>query len=164
MLPAPALKCKWKSFSSYYLLICFRFPFTVYWTRKSRLGTKTTVRALYRVLHHSTRSTRPHFPPNLSPNCHALCFLWIPGFQHSGKEPENPQMVSTKQLLTTIESALLGPSPPSPAQRIELIHAIHNSLSSFKSLLSYLVYFLFFSFASLQLTKKKKRKKKKMLV
>lgn len=46
-------------------------------------------------------------------------------------------MVSTKQLLTTIESALLGPSPPSPAQRIELIHAIHNSLSSFKSLLSY---------------------------
>lgn len=47
-------------------------------------------------------------------------------------------MVSTKQLLTTIESALLGPSPPSPAQRIELIHAIHNSLSSFKSLLSYL--------------------------
>ncbi|KAH9761847.1 nuclear pore complex protein NUP205 [Citrus sinensis] len=46
-------------------------------------------------------------------------------------------MVSTKQLLATIESALLGPSPPSPAQRIELIHAIHNSLSSFKSLLSY---------------------------
>lgn len=46
-------------------------------------------------------------------------------------------MVSTKQLLSTIESALLGPSPPSPAQRIELIHAIHNSLSSFKSLLSY---------------------------
>ncbi|KAH7572401.1 hypothetical protein JRO89_XS04G0250200 [Xanthoceras sorbifolium] len=46
-------------------------------------------------------------------------------------------MVSPKQLLSTIESSLLGPSPPSPAQRIELIHAIRNALSSFRSLLSY---------------------------
>ncbi|KAK2645958.1 hypothetical protein Ddye_021153 [Dipteronia dyeriana] len=46
-------------------------------------------------------------------------------------------MVSPKQLLSTIESSLLGPSPPSPAQRIELIHAIRNALSSFCSLLSY---------------------------
>lgn len=97
----------------------------------------------------------PHFPRNLSPNYHLLCFLWIPGFQHSEKEPENPVMVSTKQLLSTIESALLGPSPPSPAQRIELIHAIHNALSSFKSLLSYPVCFLFFPFAFLHLEKKK---------
>ncbi|CAK9177196.1 unnamed protein product [Ilex paraguariensis] len=46
-------------------------------------------------------------------------------------------MVSPKQLLSTIESSLLGPTPPSPSQRIELIHAIRHSLSSFKSLLSY---------------------------
>ncbi|KAI9191487.1 hypothetical protein LWI28_009025 [Acer negundo] len=46
-------------------------------------------------------------------------------------------MVSPKQLLSTIESSLLGPSPPSPAQRIELIHSIRNALSSFRSLLSY---------------------------
>ncbi|GLT65704.1 hypothetical protein SLA2020_381180 [Shorea laevis] len=46
-------------------------------------------------------------------------------------------MVSPKQLLSTIESALLGPSPPSPAQRIELMHAIRSSLSSLQSLLSY---------------------------
>ncbi|XP_021276501.1 nuclear pore complex protein NUP205 isoform X2 [Herrania umbratica] len=47
-------------------------------------------------------------------------------------------MVSPKQLLSTIESSLLGPSPPTPAQRVELLHAIRSSLSSFQSLLSYL--------------------------
>ena len=162
MLPAPALKCKWKSFSSYYLYASASL--SLYWTGRADEEQKQLL-GLYIGFYITPHSQLvPHFPPNLSPNCHALCFLWIPGFQHSGKEPENPQMVSTKQLLATIESALLGPSPPSPAQRIELIHAIHNSLSSFKSLLSYPVYFLFFSFASLQLTKKKKRKKKKMLV
>ncbi|XP_009364040.2 nuclear pore complex protein NUP205 [Pyrus x bretschneideri] len=46
-------------------------------------------------------------------------------------------MVLPKQLLATIESALLGPSPPSPSQRVELMHAIRSSLSSFQSLLSY---------------------------
>ncbi|KAH0970347.1 hypothetical protein GBA52_022503 [Prunus armeniaca] len=46
-------------------------------------------------------------------------------------------MVLPKQLLSTVESALLGPSPPSPSQRVELMHAIRNSLSSFQSLLSY---------------------------
>ncbi|GMH18956.1 hypothetical protein Nepgr_020797 [Nepenthes gracilis] len=46
-------------------------------------------------------------------------------------------MVSPKQLLSTIESALLGPSPPAPSQRIELMHAIRNSLPSLQNLLSY---------------------------
>ncbi|XP_042499811.1 nuclear pore complex protein NUP205 [Macadamia integrifolia] len=46
-------------------------------------------------------------------------------------------MVAPKLLLSTIESALLGPSPPTPSQRIELMHAIRNSVSSFQSLLSY---------------------------
>lgn len=46
-------------------------------------------------------------------------------------------MVSPKQLLSTIESVLLGPSPLSPAQSIELMHAIRSSLSSLQSLLSY---------------------------
>ncbi|XVE54418.1 hypothetical protein DITRI_Ditri03aG0079600 [Diplodiscus trichospermus] len=46
-------------------------------------------------------------------------------------------MVSPKQLLSAIESSLLGPSPPSPAQRVELLLAIRSSLSSFQSLLSY---------------------------
>uniref|UniRef100_A0A5B7BQC9 Nuclear pore complex protein NUP205 n=1 Tax=Davidia involucrata TaxID=16924 RepID=A0A5B7BQC9_DAVIN len=46
-------------------------------------------------------------------------------------------MVSPKQLLSTIESALLGPTPPTPSQRIELMHAIRHSLSSLQSLLSY---------------------------
>ncbi|XP_030954556.1 nuclear pore complex protein NUP205 isoform X1 [Quercus lobata] len=46
-------------------------------------------------------------------------------------------MVTPKQLLSTIESALLGPSPPTPAQRIELMHAIRNSVSSLQSLLSF---------------------------
>ncbi|KAF6151180.1 hypothetical protein GIB67_037388 [Kingdonia uniflora] len=46
-------------------------------------------------------------------------------------------MVSPKQLLATIESALLGPSPPTPTQRIELTHAIRNSLPALQSLLSY---------------------------
>ncbi|TQE02329.1 hypothetical protein C1H46_012098 [Malus baccata] len=46
-------------------------------------------------------------------------------------------MVLPKQLLATIESALLGPTPPSPSQRVELMHAIRSSLSSFQSLLSY---------------------------
>ncbi|XXG47855.1 hypothetical protein AAC387_Pa02g2424 [Persea americana] len=46
-------------------------------------------------------------------------------------------MVSPKLLLSTIESALLGPSPPTPYQRIELMHAIRSSLPLFRSLLSY---------------------------
>lgn len=60
-------------------------------------------------------------------------------------------MVSPKQLLSTIESVLLGPSPLSPAQSIELMHAIRSSLSSLQSLLSYPVLpifahnFLFYS-------------------
>ncbi|KAM0018026.1 putative nucleoporin [Helianthus debilis subsp. tardiflorus] len=45
-------------------------------------------------------------------------------------------MVSAKQLLSTIESTLLG-STPSPSQRIELIHAIRHSLPSLRSLLSF---------------------------
>ncbi|XP_020214281.1 nuclear pore complex protein NUP205 isoform X1 [Cajanus cajan] len=46
-------------------------------------------------------------------------------------------MVSPKQLLETIESALLGASPPMAAQRVELMHALRFSLTSFQSLLSY---------------------------
>ncbi|XP_048332084.1 nuclear pore complex protein NUP205 [Ziziphus jujuba] len=46
-------------------------------------------------------------------------------------------MVTPKQLLSTIESALLGPSPPTPAQRVELLHAIRGSCPAFHSLLSY---------------------------
>ncbi|XP_024980449.1 nuclear pore complex protein NUP205 isoform X1 [Cynara cardunculus var. scolymus] len=46
-------------------------------------------------------------------------------------------MVSAKQLLSIIESTLLGSTPPSPSQRIELIHAIRHSLPSLKSLLSF---------------------------
>ncbi|KAJ0031919.1 hypothetical protein Pint_13023 [Pistacia integerrima] len=46
-------------------------------------------------------------------------------------------MVSPKQLLSIIESTLLGPSPPSPAQRVELSHAVRDSLPSFQPLLSY---------------------------
>ncbi|KAK9269394.1 hypothetical protein L1049_001167 [Liquidambar formosana] len=46
-------------------------------------------------------------------------------------------MVSPKQLLSTIESSLLGPSTPTPSQRIELMHAIRSSLSSLQSLLSF---------------------------
>lgn len=46
-------------------------------------------------------------------------------------------MVSPKQLLSTLESALLGSSPPTPSQRIEVLHAIRSSLQSFQSLLSY---------------------------
>ncbi|PSS20924.1 Nuclear pore complex protein [Actinidia chinensis var. chinensis] len=46
-------------------------------------------------------------------------------------------MVSPKQLLSTIESSLLGPTPPSPSQRIELMLAIRRSLSSLQSPLSY---------------------------
>ncbi|ESW10307.1 hypothetical protein PHAVU_009G198200 [Phaseolus vulgaris] len=46
-------------------------------------------------------------------------------------------MVSPKQLLGTIESALLGASPPTAAQRVELLHALRTSLISFRSLLSY---------------------------
>lgn len=46
-------------------------------------------------------------------------------------------MVSAKQLLSTIESTLLGSTPPSPSQRIELIHAIRHSLPSLWSLLSF---------------------------
>ncbi|KAL8040622.1 hypothetical protein ABFX02_10G109900 [Erythranthe guttata] len=46
-------------------------------------------------------------------------------------------MVSPKQLLSVIESTLLGRTPPTAAQRIELIHAIRHSLPSLKALLSY---------------------------
>ncbi|CAA6666415.1 unnamed protein product [Spirodela intermedia] len=46
-------------------------------------------------------------------------------------------MVSPKQLRTTIESALLGPTPPSPGLRMELMHAIRSSLPSLRSLISY---------------------------
>ncbi|KAM6580187.1 hypothetical protein CsatA_003961 [Cannabis sativa] len=46
-------------------------------------------------------------------------------------------MVSTKELLSIIESSLLGPSPPSPAQRVELLHAVRASLPAFQTLLSY---------------------------
>ncbi|KAL3825107.1 hypothetical protein ACJIZ3_021136 [Penstemon smallii] len=46
-------------------------------------------------------------------------------------------MVSPKQLLSIVESSLLGRTPPTPAQRIELLHAIRQSLPSLKSLLSY---------------------------
>ncbi|KAG9451145.1 hypothetical protein H6P81_011110 [Aristolochia fimbriata] len=45
-------------------------------------------------------------------------------------------MVSAKLLLSTIDSALLGPSP-TPHQRIELIRAIRSYIPSLKSLLSY---------------------------
>ncbi|RDY09062.1 Nuclear pore complex protein NUP205, partial [Mucuna pruriens] len=48
------------------------------------------------------------------------------------------KMVSPKQLLGTIESALLGASPPTAAQRVELLHALRTSGTSFQSLLSYL--------------------------
>ncbi|KAL6992056.1 hypothetical protein U1Q18_010167 [Sarracenia purpurea var. burkii] len=47
-------------------------------------------------------------------------------------------MVSPKQLLSTIESSLLGPTPPTPSQRMELVHAIRHSLPTLQSLLSYL--------------------------
>ncbi|KAI3443822.1 hypothetical protein Pfo_000487 [Paulownia fortunei] len=46
-------------------------------------------------------------------------------------------MVPPKQLLSVIESTLLGRTPPTAAQRIELIHAIRHSLPSLKALLSY---------------------------
>lgn len=46
-------------------------------------------------------------------------------------------MVSSHQLLSTIEAALLGPSPPTPTQRIELMHAIRSSLPALRNLLSY---------------------------
>ncbi|KAF7147071.1 hypothetical protein RHSIM_Rhsim03G0247900 [Rhododendron simsii] len=46
-------------------------------------------------------------------------------------------MVSPKQLLSTIESSLLGPTPPTPSQRIELMHSIRRSLPSLQSLLFY---------------------------
>ncbi|KAL3747651.1 hypothetical protein ACJRO7_016452 [Eucalyptus globulus] len=46
-------------------------------------------------------------------------------------------MSSAKQLLSVIESALLGPSPPTPAQRVELMHALRKSRPSLQSLLSY---------------------------
>ncbi|XP_022143113.1 nuclear pore complex protein NUP205 [Momordica charantia] len=46
-------------------------------------------------------------------------------------------MISSKQSLHIIESALLGPSPPSPSQRVELLHAIHESMPAFRSLLQF---------------------------
>lgn len=45
-------------------------------------------------------------------------------------------MVSPKELLSTINSSLLGPSL-TPSQRIELLHAIRNSLPYLQSLLSF---------------------------
>ncbi|KAL5146993.1 Nuclear pore complex protein NUP205 [Glycine soja] len=47
------------------------------------------------------------------------------------------KMVSPKQLLGTIESALLGTSPPMAAHRVELLHALRTSRTSLQSLLSY---------------------------
>ncbi|RAL44221.1 hypothetical protein DM860_016467 [Cuscuta australis] len=46
-------------------------------------------------------------------------------------------MVSPKQLLFLIESALLGPTPPSPSQRVELLHAVRQSMPRLRSLVSY---------------------------
>ncbi|XP_071686120.1 nuclear pore complex protein NUP205 isoform X2 [Rutidosis leptorrhynchoides] len=46
-------------------------------------------------------------------------------------------MVSAKQLLSTIESTLLGSTPPSPSEKIQLIHTIRQSLPSLRSLLSF---------------------------
>uniref|UniRef100_A0A6N2KL41 Uncharacterized protein n=1 Tax=Salix viminalis TaxID=40686 RepID=A0A6N2KL41_SALVM len=46
-------------------------------------------------------------------------------------------MVSPKQLLSTIESTLLNPSPPSASERVELMHAIRSSLPSLQALLFY---------------------------
>lgn len=46
-------------------------------------------------------------------------------------------MVSPRELLSTIEAALLGPSPPTPTQRIELMHAIRSSIPALKSFLAY---------------------------
>ncbi|PON80865.1 Nucleoporin [Trema orientale] len=46
-------------------------------------------------------------------------------------------MLSAKELLSIIESSLLGPSPPSPAQKVDLLDAIHSSLPAFQSLLSH---------------------------
>ncbi|XP_028801287.1 nuclear pore complex protein NUP205-like [Neltuma alba] len=46
-------------------------------------------------------------------------------------------MFTPKELLATLESALLSPSHPSAAQRVELLHAVRGSLPSFRSLLSY---------------------------
>ncbi|XP_073116730.1 nuclear pore complex protein NUP205 isoform X3 [Elaeis guineensis] len=46
-------------------------------------------------------------------------------------------MVSPHELLSTIEAALLGPSPPTATQRIELMHAIRSSLPALRTLLSY---------------------------
>ncbi|KAL4589768.1 hypothetical protein LXL04_002678 [Taraxacum kok-saghyz] len=54
----------------------------------------------------------------------------------STTEPESA-MVSAKQLLSTIESTLLGTTPPSASQRIELIHALRSSFPSLQSLLSF---------------------------
>ncbi|KAJ6407528.1 hypothetical protein OIU84_010921 [Salix udensis] len=46
-------------------------------------------------------------------------------------------MVSPKQLLSTIESTLLNPSPPSASERVELMHAIRSSLPSLQALVFY---------------------------
>ncbi|VFQ73605.1 unnamed protein product [Cuscuta campestris] len=46
-------------------------------------------------------------------------------------------MVSPKQLLSLIESSLLGPTPPSPSQRVELLHAVRQSMPRLRSLVSY---------------------------
>ncbi|KAK7411232.1 hypothetical protein VNO78_02665 [Psophocarpus tetragonolobus] len=46
-------------------------------------------------------------------------------------------MVSPKQLLCTVESALLGASSTTAAQRVELLHALRTSRASLQSLLSY---------------------------
>ncbi|XP_073285121.1 uncharacterized protein [Primulina huaijiensis] len=46
-------------------------------------------------------------------------------------------MVSPINLISIIESSLLGQTPPTAAQRVELLHAIRRSLPSLKSVLSY---------------------------
>ncbi|CAI8589519.1 unnamed protein product [Vicia faba] len=81
-------------------------------------GVKTFVAKKTKILKSSNRST---FKPSCSePGLISLA-----------------QMVSPKQLLATLESALLGSSPPTASQRVEVLHAIRTSLPSFQSLLSY---------------------------
>ncbi|XP_052186207.1 nuclear pore complex protein NUP205-like isoform X2 [Diospyros lotus] len=46
-------------------------------------------------------------------------------------------MVSPKQILSTVEASLHGPTPPTPSQRMELMLAIRRSLPSLQSLVSY---------------------------
>lgn len=115
--------------------------------------TVTSARAYTRFTKKYPNLLFPSLSPTPLPNCktsqaHVPPFEHsLLGFRHSApvarstKLPiDKPTMVLPKQLLATIESALLGPSPPSPSQRVELMHAIRSSLSSFQSLLSYPVF------------------------